>query len=80
MSKYVSITRKQGLYKGFDILIEYEDDWLFYSVLDTGKKQVIGGYRNADVDMLAFYNYLEKQVDEYICHPLEYREDDHDIE
>lgn len=75
----VGVKRKKGIYKGFDILIERQFGWLYYSVLNLDKTQVIGGYREDTVDITEFYNFLEKQVDEYILHPHAFEEDAKDV-
>lgn len=71
--------RKKGFYRQFDILIERGDGWYFYSVLDPTGEEVIGGHREDGCDITEFYSFLEKQVDEYLTHPTQYREDDHDV-
>lgn len=76
----VGVKRKKGFYKEFDILIERRFGWLYYSVLNPNKDEIIGGYREDTVDITEFYNFLEKQVDEYILHPYEYEEGAHDVE
>lgn len=64
------VQRRRGTYNSCDVLVEEENGFFFYSVLNSEGTEIMSGFRDkGSQDILTFYNYLLKLVDDYIKYP-----------
>ncbi|AXY05402.1 hypothetical protein [Enterococcus phage EFGrKN] len=70
------VQRRRGTYNSCDVLVEEENGFFYYSVLNSDGKEIIGGFRDkGSQDISTFYNYLLKLVDDYVKCPEGFVED-----
>jgi hypothetical protein len=64
------VQRRRGTYNSCDVLVEEENGFFYYSVLNSEGTEIMSGFRDkGSQDILTFYNYLLKLVDDYIKYP-----------
>lgn len=70
------VQRRKGVYSSCDVLVEEENDFFYYSVLNAEGTEIMSGFRDkGSHDISAFYNYLLKLVDDYVKCPEGFVED-----
>lgn len=70
------VQRRRGTYNSCDVLVEEENGFFYYSVLNAEGTEIMSGFRDTgSQDILSFYNYLLKLVDDYVKCPEGFVED-----